>query len=176
MRRHSIFDTALLLIFLVLFFALGAVTKDIVEPDIVAVGDKAPKFSLQTDDGRVLTREHFGGRLLVVNFWATWCPPCIVETPSLDEFTRILQKEGVVVVAVSIDEDEGSYRDFLGRVSPTFLTTRDGASDLASAFGTYKVPETFVIDRTGHIVRKYVDARDWTEPALLADIRGLLRR
>src|SRR5689334_866360 len=80
---------------------------------VVQVGDKAPDFKIQADNGRKYTQADFGGKLLVLNFWATWCPPCREELPSLDALQRTLGPKGLVVLAVSVDKDEKLYRDFL---------------------------------------------------------------
>ena len=167
-------DNVLLVVQLAGLVALVWIATGAVKERIIAVGDKAPEFSVTTDDGRNLSRDDFGGKLLVVNFWATWCPPCVFEMPSLSRFARTLQPHGVVVLAVSIDEQNRPYREFLERLRPPFLTTRAGGSDLASAFGTLKVPETYIIDRTGRVLRKYVDARDWMDPAIVSDVQVLL--
>ena len=70
---------------------------------LVQVGDSAPDFSIKTDDGRTLTRASFGGKVLILNFWATWCPPCREELPSLDALQRTLGPQGLVVLGVSVD-------------------------------------------------------------------------
>src|SRR5437867_11787424 len=92
---------------------------------LVLVGDSAPDFSITADSGRTITRSSFGGKLLVLNFWATWCQPCIEELPSLDAFQKRFAGSGVVVLGVSVDKDEKTYRDFLARARVSFLTARD---------------------------------------------------
>src|SRR5258708_40359448 len=72
----------------------------------VEVGDSAPDFSITTNNGRAITAASFGGKLLVLNFWATWCPPCVEEIPSLNEFQNHFAKAGVVVLGISVDSDE----------------------------------------------------------------------
>lgn len=141
----------------------------------IGVGDRAPEFSVVADDGRAVSRDDFGGKLLMINFWATWCPPCLYEMPALNEFARLLQSRGLMVLAVSFDEDDEQYRGFLQQMQPAFLTTRAGGRELAASFGTFRIPETYIIDRRGRVVRKYVNARDWMDPAILNDIRDLLR-
>src|SRR5262250_1184183 len=73
---------------------------------VVIAGDSAPGFTIRADNGRTVTLPNFGGKLLVLNFWATWCPPCVQEIPSLHEFQRRFASAGVVVLAVSVDTDE----------------------------------------------------------------------
>src|SRR6185437_197206 len=78
---------------------------------VVVAGDAAPDFTIRTDSGRQISVPNFGGKLLVLNFWASWCPPCVQETPSLSQFARQWKDKGVVVLAVSVDRNEKAYRD-----------------------------------------------------------------
>src|SRR6516165_4693324 len=80
--------------------ALAWVVVDGFRDKTVVVGDTAPNFSITTADGRTLSRKDFGGKLLVLNFWASWCPPCVEETPSLDKLQRMFASQGVVVLAI----------------------------------------------------------------------------
>jgi cytochrome c biogenesis protein CcmG/thiol:disulfide interchange protein DsbE len=145
---------------------------------VVVVGDSAPDFSITTDSGRTITNSNFGGKLLVLNFWATWCPPCIEELPSLNEFQRQFANSGVVVLAISIDTDEKAYRDFLTRTRLSFLTARDPASDPAKRisvdYGTLKVPESYIIDGSGKVRRKLISNQDWMSDRMIKDVESLL--
>src|ERR1700694_5466296 len=105
--------------------ALVYVLYAAIHEHIVVAGDPAPEFSLTADNGRAVSVPNFGGKLLVLNFWATWCPPCVDETPSLSEFAKAYAGKGVVVMGVSVDKDEKLYRAFLERFHPGFLTARD---------------------------------------------------
>src|SRR5919206_2940892 len=87
------------------------VVKDLFVQRVVEAGDKAPDFTVTTEQGRVVKTGDFGGKLLVLNFWATWCPPCVEETPSLTQFAEDYSKKGVVVLGVSVDKDEKAYRE-----------------------------------------------------------------
>src|SRR5437867_5882381 len=111
---------------------------------LVVVGDSAPDFSITADNGRTITNSNFGGKLLVLNFWATWCPPCVEELPSLDAFQRRFANSGVVVLGISVDKDEKLYRDFLAKVRVSFLTARDPENKINAEYGTLKVPETYI--------------------------------
>jgi cytochrome c biogenesis protein CcmG, thiol:disulfide interchange protein DsbE len=141
---------------------------------VVTVGDKAPEFNLTTDSGRQISQSDFGGRLLVLNFWATWCPPCIDEMPSLDEFQKRLAASGVVVLGVSVDRSEKAYRDFLRKAGVSFLTARDPSASISSEYGTFKFPETYVIDADGRVVQKHIGPMLWTDEKLIREIRSLL--
>jgi cytochrome c biogenesis protein CcmG, thiol:disulfide interchange protein DsbE len=157
-----------------LTIALCVVVAGTLEPKIISKGDTAPKFTLTTDQGRTVTRSDFGGKLLVLNFWATWCPPCIEELPSLDQFARKFGPQGVTVLAVSVDTSESQYRQLLDRVQPGFLTVRDAEASISSSYGTFKYPETYVIDSSGKVLYKETGGRDWMDPAFLNFFQSLL--
>jgi len=154
--------------------ALVVVVADAVRVRVVNTGDMAPEFVIHTDNGLTLTRSNFGGRLLVLNFWASWCPPCIEEMPSLERFYQELKDEGVVVVGVSVDEDEAAYRRMIQRFQLTFLTARDPEASLSARFGTFRYPETYIIDAQGRVVQKIIGAADWMDPRLLDYVRSML--
>ena len=85
---------------------------------VVVAGDSAPDFTIQADNGRTVSLPNFGGKLLVLNFWASWCPPCVEETPSLSQLAADFAGKGVVVLGVSVDKDEKAYRAFLQKFTP----------------------------------------------------------
>jgi cytochrome c biogenesis protein CcmG/thiol:disulfide interchange protein DsbE len=141
---------------------------------VVVAGDTAPSFTIRADDGRTISRADFGGRLLVLNFWATWCPPCLQELPSLNEFQKTLADSGVVVLGVSVDQNTKTYESFLKRVNVAFLTARDPDAKLSSEYGTFQYPETYIIDRNGKVVEKVIGATDWTDPAMISRVKAML--
>src|SRR5712692_6341725 len=112
----------------ILLAVLVYVIYDSFHERVVVVGDSAPEFSIRTDSGRTVSASNFGGRLLVLNFWATWCRPCIEELPSLNQFQRRMADSGVVVLGISVDKDEKAYRSFLSRANVSILTARDPES------------------------------------------------
>ena len=103
---------------------------------------------------------------MVLNFWATWCPPCIEEMPSLVEMQRRMKAKGVTVLAVSIDEDPNAYQRFIQEHAANLLTVRDPDKKTPDLYGTRGWPETFIIDRNGVMRRKFIGAVDWTEPEI----------
>jgi peroxiredoxin len=139
-------------------------------------GAPAPPLRLTAMQGGEVDRETYRGRVVLVNFWATWCPPCVEEMPSLERLHRALGPEGLVVLGVSIDEDSGALQDFVQRAGVTFPILRDpGGRKAAAAWRTTGWPETFVIDGEGRIVRKIVGPARWDTPEALAWFRGLLK-
>ena len=103
--------------------------------------------------------------MVLLNFWASWCAPCIEEIPSLNQLQR--QMPQLVVVGVDVDEDEGAYRQFLARHEVDYLTIRDPERHSNALYGTFVYPDTYAIDREGQIRRKFVNAQDWTSPEIL---------
>jgi thiol-disulfide isomerase/thioredoxin len=139
---------------------------------VVVAGDEAPSFSIRTDNGRQVALPDFGGKLLVLNFWASWCPPCVQETPSLSQFAQQFRDKGVVVLALSVDKDKKAYQAFLNRFHPTFETALD--SKVHEDYGTFMYPETYIIDAHGKVVKKIAEGADWSDPSLNQYIQSLL--
>lgn len=136
-------------------------------------GGRAPNFSIQTDQGRQVTANSFGGKVLVLNFWATWCAPCVEEIPSLDQLQKQFAQSGVVVVAISVDTNAQKYRAFLNRIPVSFETARDPKADISAQYGTYQYPETYII-KDGRIARKFVSNQDWTSDDIKQYVASLL--
>lgn len=136
-------------------------------------GGRAPEFSITTDQGQRVTPDSFGGKVLVLNFWATWCSPCVQEIPSLNEFQKKFAKSGVVVVAVSIDKNPQKYRAFLSRIHVSFDTVRDPTAAISAKYGTFQYPETYII-KDGRVMRKFANAEDWGSDEITQYVQSLL--
>ncbi|MFZ0814626.1 MAG: TlpA disulfide reductase family protein [Candidatus Sulfotelmatobacter sp.] len=136
------------------------------------IGVAAPDFTVHDSD-RTVTLSQLKGQVVVLNFWATWCPPCIEEMPSLVEMQQRMKAKGVTVLAVSVDADAGSYHQFLKEHGVNLLTVRDADMKTNNLYGTFKFPETYIIDRNGVVRRKFIGAVDWMEPEVI-DFLGKL--
>jgi peroxiredoxin len=136
------------------------------------VGEAAPDFSIQGNDKAVALHE-LKGQVVVLNFWATWCPPCVEELPSLVLMQKQLADKGVKVFAVSLDVDKNAYEKFLKDHGVDLLTVRDPEQKSSSMYGTFKYPETYIIDRKGVVRRKFIGPVDWTHPEIESYIAGL---
>ena len=112
--------------------------------------------------------------MLVLNFWATWCPPCIQEMPSLDQFQRAFAGSGVVVLGVSVDRNPQAYRALVQKTKVAFLTARDPEARISAEYGTFKYPETYIIDRSGKVVQKIIGPTNWTDDKMVNQIKALL--
>ena len=130
------------------------------------IGSVAPDFTVKDSD-RTVTLSEFKGQVVVLNFWATWCPPCVEELPSLVQMQERMKSKGVTVLAVSVDVDETAYRRFLKEHSVNLLSVRDPDQKSAGLYGTFKFPETYIVDRKGVVRRKFIGAVDWTEPEVI---------
>jgi len=139
---------------------------------VVVAGDSAPDFTITADNGRTISPSNFGGKLLVLNFWATWCPPCVEETPSLNRFAQQYADKGVVVLALSVDKDAKAYSAFLQRYRPAFLTARD--FKVHADYGTFMYPETYLIDARGRVLRKYAEGENWSSPEIVKYVDSVL--
>jgi peroxiredoxin len=132
------------------------------------IGSVAPDFTVQN-----VRLSQFRGQVVVLNFWATWCPPCVEEMPSLVEMQRRMKAKGVTVLAVSVDVDENAYRQFVKDHNVNLLTLRDPDQKGSALYGTFKFPETYILDRNGVMRRKFIGPVDWTEPEV-TDFLGKL--
>ena len=169
-RTDTLLKVAIgLLAVLLIFFVSGTLQQTVIEKN-----DTAPKFSIATDQGPNVGRSEFQGKLLVLNFWASWCQPCLEEWPSLNDFAQRYKDKGVTVLAVSVDRNDKRYRDFLARNKPAFLTARDPDSNISASYGTFAYPETYIIDRQGKVVFKIAQGQNWTDPAFLNYFQSLL--
>jgi cytochrome c biogenesis protein CcmG/thiol:disulfide interchange protein DsbE len=108
----------------------------------------------------------------VLNFWASWCPPCVEETPSLSQLASDFGPKGLVVLAVSVDHDQKAYSAFLQKFHPAFLTARD--LNLHEEYGTYMYPETYIIGPDGKVLQKFAEGVDFSDPKITQLIASLL--
>jgi len=129
------------------------------------IGERAPEFTL-TDAERTVSLAQLRGKPVLLNFWATWCPPCIEEMPSLVQLQKAMGDK-VTILAVSEDADDAAYKQFVRDHNIDLLTVRDPKNTANTLYGTFKFPETYVIDKDGVIRRKFIGAADWTSPEMV---------
>jgi peroxiredoxin len=138
-------------------------------------GKAAEDFAF-TLDGKPAHLSDLRGRVVVLNFWASWCPPCVDETPSLNQLQQQIAPLGGTVLGISVDEDQAAYDNFLKTYNVSFPTSRDTSRKTAADYGTTMFPDTYVIDRSGHIDRKIVGGQDWTSPEMSQYFDSLLKQ
>ena len=143
----------------------------------VEVGKKAPDFSairlVQGDS--IQFRRQYAGSVTLVNIWATYCIPCRTEMPAIERLYQELGPRGLKVVAISIDEGNGdNVRDFVKEYGLSFDVLRDPGGKIQDLYQTTGVPETFLLDRDGVIVKKVIGEHPWGSPANQRIVAGLL--
>lgn len=154
-------DLAIKVLIGFLLVALVVVIAGTLNERVVKAGDTAPDFTITTDRGQKIRAGDFAGKVVVLHFWASWCPPCVDEAPALNEFARKVAGSGVVVLGVSSDTNEAAYRKFLSKYQVAFQTARDPEGNISALYGTFKYPETYIIDRTGKVAQKIIGEGDW---------------
>ena len=135
----------------------------------------APDFVLTSFDGQRIQLSDFRGRIVVLNFWATWCPPCRVEAPVLQRAAERLESAGVTILGIDVWDDQSAAIEFLNETGVTYPNAEDTTRLIPVEFGVTGLPETFVIDRQGVLVRRWVgplsddDLDNLLAPVLAAD-------
>lgn len=137
----------------------------------------APDFAVPDLAGQAVRLSAYRGQVVLVNLWATWCPPCREEMPSMEKLHETLKDRGFVLLAVSQDEGgiEG-VRQFVEQMKLTFRVLVDPDGEVGRKFGVWGYPESFLVDRDGRIVERVIGPRDWSAPAQIAAIEALLAR
>ncbi len=133
-------------------------------------GQVAPDFTV-SDGASTVRLADYRGRVVLLNFWATWCAPCVQEMPGLLDLHR--DRPDLAILAVSIDEDADAYKHFLDRHHVDLTTVRDPTESTARLYHTEGWPETYVISRKGVILRKFVGDPGWSDPEIRAYLQGL---
>jgi peroxiredoxin len=159
MKRYLCLAMALLLL------ALPACTH---KQQPALPGNRAPEFTLKDLSGKDIKLSDLRGKVVVLNFWATWCPPCREEIPSMMRLNKALAGKGFQMLAVSIDEGgKGAVEGFFRKSGMSLPVLLDTDQAVGKRYGLTGVPETFVIDKKGVILKKVVGAMDWSNPAVI---------
>ena len=138
-------------------------------------GALAPPLALRDLDGKPVRLESFRGRTVLVNFWATWCAPCVVEMPSIARLREALHAEGFEVLAVNHQENAARIRPFVERLRLGFPVVRDHDGAVRRAWGVSVFPSSFVVDPAGNVALVAVGELDWDAPQVIARIRKVMR-
>lgn len=141
-------------------------------------GQSAKDFALEIS-GKPGHLSDLRGKVVVLDFWASWCPPCVNEAPSLNRLQKYLESRNGLVLGVAADEDPAAFQKFLIEQGVNFPTyrdpaTKDNRSPIALSYGTSMIPEAYVIDRHGRIARKVIGQQRWDSPEMLAYFDAIL--
>lgn len=137
-------------------------------------GTLAPDFSLPDLNGKMVRLSDYKGKAILLNIWATWCPPCVQEMPSMEKLHQELKNENFAIVAVSIDSSGPQVvSPFMKNHNLSFLTLLDTKGIVKNLYHTTGVPESLIIDKSGNIVEKIIGPRDWATPEAIKYFRDL---
>ena len=139
------------------------------------VGQPVSEIVLPDLEGRDFRLSELRGKIVLINFWASWCPPCVDEMPSLERLHRALQHKGLEVVAISVDDSIEVIERFRRENDLSFTMLFDEDAKVAHGFQTFKYPETYIVDRDGRLLSKIVGPRNWITPAIVLEVVGLLK-
>jgi len=129
----------------------------------------APPFTLPARDGKQVDLSAYRGKVVLLNFWATWCPPCRDEEPSLRHLAKVMDPSKFQLVAVSVDEAGWPAIDkFFGGKAPPYAVALDQTARISQTYGTSKYPESYLIDPSGTLRLKFIGPRNWADPAIFA--------
>ncbi len=155
-----------------------AMLKTPVKPALQAPFDKdTATGTLDLPDlaGKMHALADYQGHPLMINFWASWCPPCRAELPALNRAWQVLQADGMVMLAVNVGEEQAAVEQFLRDYPITFPVLLDSAGNSMERWPMKGLPMTFVLDKNGQVVYQAAGAREWDSPAVLAEIRAAVR-
>jgi peroxiredoxin len=147
------------------------------EPVTLDVGKPAPDFTLARLDRKMVSLSDYRGKVVLVNIWATWCPPCVAEMPSIEKLYQQLKGNAFEILAVSLDEQGVSVlAPFMKKYNLTFPALIDTHGITKIAYKTTGVPESFIINKQGILAKKIVGPLDWSAPEVLGFLQQLIQK
>jgi cytochrome c biogenesis protein CcmG, thiol:disulfide interchange protein DsbE len=180
LRKHA--GTIIVVVGALVLGGLIWVNRDRFTP--LDVGSRAPDYAALTLDGDTVELASFRGDVVLLNIWATWCPPCVREMPALQRLHEELEPQGLRIIAVSVDavagalgafgQPGGDVAEFRDDFGITFTVLHDPSGRIQSLYQVNGLPTTYLIDRDGRIRRKVLGAAEWDEPRFADDIRRIL--
>jgi len=164
----------LLLAFLVLIGGGVYIYSNLPTP--VLAGDLAPDFQLLDTKGNTVTLSELRGKVVMVNFWATWCPSCKQEKPSMERLNKMMAEENFVMLAINTEENGPAIVPAFLKKNPLEITVLyDDQGTVKQQYGVYKLPESFIINKNGIIDQKIIGPLDWSSPQTVAYFQRLIR-
>jgi peroxiredoxin len=136
---------------------------------------RAPDFTLEDLSGNRLSLKQLRGKVVFLNFWATWCVPCRQEMPAMEKLHRELKGEGLEVVAINFREEKKEVRKFFTELGLTFTALLDGDGKVSDEYGVWSLPLSYFVDRKGEFIGKAMGDRKWDSREAKAFFQELLR-
>lgn len=167
---------ALITVLLVLLGGAAYIYSNLPTTTAVVAGEAAPDFQLEDTEGKLITLSELRGKVVLVNFWATWCPPCKEEMPSMDRLNKFMAGEDFVMLAINTEKDGRSVVPaFLQNNPHDFTVLYDDKGTVQQQYGVYKFPESFIIGKDGTVDQKIIGQIDWSSPKTVAYFKSLTR-
>ncbi|MBU0728493.1 MAG: TlpA family protein disulfide reductase [Proteobacteria bacterium] len=163
----------LLIVLLLLLVSCGQNAK---QPGVAEIGKPAPDFTLFDLDGKTWKLSDLKGQVVFVNFWATWCPPCREEMPSMQTLYTSMPADRFKMLAILYNDDPGLADVFTKRVGTTFPILTDPKNEAGKAYGLTGVPETFIIDKQGVLREKFIGPAQWASPQIHQMLTNLINQ
>lgn len=136
----------------------------------------APDFMLDSESGKSYRLSDFRGQVVVINFWATWCPPCRREMPSMNRMWQKIKGKGVAVLAINVGEDADTIFEFLGTYPVSFPLLMDHDGSIVKKYPVTGLPTTYIVNPQGKVVYRAVGSREWDDPALYGQLLQLRKQ
>ena len=143
----------------------------------VTVGEAAPDFTLVNMEGDMVSLSDYLGQVVIINFWATWCPPCREEKPTMERLYQKYKDEGLVFLAVNVEADGHQVvSQYLLRHPYSFPILLDARANVQGLYGVFRYPESYIIDRDGIVVEHVIGGRDWMQNPTYRTVESLLKK
>ncbi len=136
----------------------------------------AAEFALKDIDGKLHRLSDYRGKVIVLNFWATWCPPCREEMPSMERARKKLLKDDVVILAVNVGEDEDTIFNFTGDYPVEFPLLMDSKGEVIKNYPVMALPTTYIISPDGIVTHRTLGGREWDNDQILNELRAMQKK
>jgi peroxiredoxin len=156
------------------FFVYREVTR-VGDPGVINIGQQAPDFTVKGEDGQPIKLSDYRGKLVFLNFWATWCVPCIEEMPEMETLKNTFKDRKFQMLAVSVDTDWDTVKKFYKEHNLTIPAGLDPGHQISGLYKVFKFPETFLIDANGYVVR-HTWSEHWANPRVVSLVDSLIQQ
>ncbi len=175
MRRLVLLLVVVVLVVGGIYLGISGSSVQFSEPaKLVGVGDVAPDFQLEDTEGNQVSLSGLRGKVVLINLWATWCPPCIEEMPSMEKLYEAMAGEDFVLLAVNAEANGRKVvPEFLQKTPYTFPILYDDKGVVQALYGVSKFPESFILRKDGTIAEKIIGPLDWASPKTIAYFKNL---
>ncbi len=137
---------------------------------------KSINFKLKNLNGKTVSLESFRGKVVFLNFWATWCPPCRAEIPSMIELYNKLKTKGLEIVGVDLQEDRETVEKFVKQYGMNYTVLLDTTGQVGQIYGARSIPTTYIVDRNGNILARTIGTREWNSTEIIKLFEEILKQ